>query len=386
MKILMINTFCGFKGGIEKYVYDVSKLLKNSGYNVYGLFESFLPGANEYCSMFKEVFLYDNNNIDRIINVIRKAGIRIVFIHKTTDIYLINKLNENFRTISIIHDHDYYCIRKHKYFPFSRKNCYQNFQPFRCSFCSGLIEKSPKSVLGLKAVNPLQQRNLLCQIKNCDRFIVLSDYMKENLIINGFDDRRIIKLYPLVEPQGSPPYRKNTGTVRLLFSGQIIRGKGLDLMIKALQLVKNNFYLDIAGRGNDEKHIRKLILEAGLVTKIKMHGFCIDMGRFYSQADIILTSSRWQEPFGLVGVEAFSYAKPVIAFDVGGISEWLKDDFNGFLIKQHDVKSFAAKIDLLINDREKARSFGNNGFNLICRQYSKQHFLERFSKLCAFRP
>ena len=52
----------------------------------------------------------------------------------------------------------------------------------------------------------------------------------------------------------------------------------------------------------------------------------------------------WSEPFGLVGLEGMAHAKPVVAFDVGGVSDWLVDGENGFLVPRGDVDAMAAAI------------------------------------------
>jgi glycosyltransferase involved in cell wall biosynthesis len=49
--------------------------------------------------------------------------------------------------------------------------------------------------------------------------------------------------------------------------------------------------------------------------------------------DLLLIPSRWPEPFGLVGLEAGLHGVPCVAFDVGGIREWLHHDANGWLVE-----------------------------------------------------
>ena len=69
------------------------------------------------------------------------------------------------------------------------------------------------------------------------------------------------------------------------------------------------------------------------------------------QADVLLTDcdvlvlpSLWPEPFGLVGSEAARHGVPVVAFAVGGITEWLTDGVNGYLAPG-DPPSAAASVD-----------------------------------------
>lgn len=55
------------------------------------------------------------------------------------------------------------------------------------------------------------------------------------------------------------------------------------------------------------------------------------LNRAYADSDLLVVPSLWPEPFGLVGPEAGLHRLPAVAFDVGGISEWLKDSVNGYL-------------------------------------------------------
>src|SRR5512146_666580 len=69
-------------------------------------------------------------------------------------------------------------------------------------------------------------------------------------------------------------------------------------------------------------------------------------------------SSLWPEPFGMAGPEAMRYGVPVVAFDAGGIREWLHDGQNGYLIPWNDTERFAARLDELLTDKARARELG----------------------------
>ncbi|MGH7968376.1 MAG: glycosyltransferase, partial [Limisphaerales bacterium] len=80
--------------------------------------------------------------------------------------------------------------------------------------------------------------------------------------------------------------------------------------------------------------------------------------RFYLEASVFVMSSLWPEPFGMAGPEAMHYGLPVVAFDAGGISEWLKDGENGFLVPWNNLGQFARRLELLLENKELARRLG----------------------------
>jgi glycosyltransferase involved in cell wall biosynthesis len=83
--------------------------------------------------------------------------------------------------------------------------------------------------------------------------------------------------------------------------------------------------------------------------------------------------SLWPEPFGMAGPEAMRYGLPVVAFDAGGIREWLTDGENGFLVPWKNADLFAARLDQLLRDKALAQQLGHSGFDFVqrydsCRQ------------------
>ena len=95
----------------------------------------------------------------------------------------------------------------------------------------------------------------------------------------------------------------------------------------------------------------------------------------YQRADIVIMPSRWPEPFGMVGVEAMSFAKPVVAFDTGGgIRDWLRDQETGILVPPNDVKKMAAAINGLSSDSVLRLRMGQRGRERVSRIFCKDRY------------
>src|SRR5438034_1221443 len=63
--------------------------------------------------------------------------------------------------------------------------------------------------------------------------------------------------------------------------------------------------------------------------------------RWLRTASLLAVPSTWPEPFGLVGLEAAALGVPTIAFDVGGVRDWLRPDENGFLVAANPPRASA---------------------------------------------
>ena len=76
------------------------------------------------------------------------------------------------------------------------------------------------------------------------------------------------------------------------------------------------------------------------------------MRQIYEKACSVLIPSRMHEVFPLVALEAMSYGKPVIASDVGGVSEIVEDRINGFLVQPTDLNGWAEAVLRLFHDTD----------------------------------
>lgn len=372
MRLLIVSSKFGFFGGVERYIYNSCLLLKRAGYRLYGLFEERSENSEPFEQLFDGYTIVRGGDLGKALARASGWGCRTALLHKCEDPELLSTLLEQYRLIVTVHDHDYYCPRRHKYFPLGRVNCTLPYNIIYCSICSFADKKRGH-------FSPI-----LRLLKGADRFIVLSDYMRDNLLLNGFAAGKVVKVNPFIEPplQLECGGKAARGEVKLLYVGQLIRGKGCDLMLKALPLIKGEVTLTIVGKGNDLDYLRELTARLELKDRVCFSaGYMKDIGRSYCESDLIIFPSRWQEPFGLVGIEAMNYGKPVVAFDVGGVGEWLKDGENGLLAEPGSVESLAAAIECLIKDPGLRERLGQKGRELVEERFRESRTLAALQEI-----
>lgn len=95
----------------------------------------------------------------------------------------------------------------------------------------------------------------------------------------------------------------------------------------------------------------QLLSEIAHDPRILYVGYRSDIENIYCSADIVTVPSRWQEPFGLINIEAGAARRPVVASRVGGIPEVIRDGENGLLFDPDHPASFAAAIRQLVEDK-----------------------------------
>jgi glycosyltransferase involved in cell wall biosynthesis len=196
------------------------------------------------------------------------------------------------------------------------------------------------------------------------RLVVVSAYMRDELLRNGFDGKRI-EIHPPVPRTGDSTLRSSFSDRNLiLFAGQIIRGKGVDVLLRALSKVQVPFECVILGDGSHRPACERLSARLGLNGRVAFKGFVpqADLKEFYRECTVMALSSVWPEPIATIGLEAMRYALPVVAFDAGGVRDWLIDGHNGFLVPWMDQAAFARCLEQLLRDKNLAKEMGERGW------------------------
>ncbi|WP_313025799.1 glycosyltransferase family 4 protein [Pseudomonas lopnurensis] len=170
--------------------------------------------------------------------------------------------------------------------------------------------------------------------------IGVSRFVLERLVDQGYFARArqhvVHNCTPANPAQDDTPKKRSNFPLRFGYIGTLSENKGVGWLIEQFQRLGIDARLDIAGRG-------KLDYEAELKAmadpaKVSFLGYC-DTDRFMRSIDVLVVPSRWAEPFGLVAVEGCANHLPVIAANMGGLPEIIRDEFNGLLCSPGDPDS-----------------------------------------------
>lgn len=109
-----------------------------------------------------------------------------------------------------------------------------------------------------------------------------------------------------------------------------------------------------------KEEVVRLASELGLGDRIRFTGFCDDVRPFIAAADILALAS-WEEPLGVVQLEAMALGKPVVATNGGGVPEIVEEGVTGLLVPPHDPEAMARAISGMAADPERLRRMGAAG-------------------------
>ncbi len=353
--ILYIGNFNGIVGGIERYMQQSAVLLRQNGFSVHYLYME--KGGRE-----QEKFADSFDSVQQFSIANKKFETSdMVILHNIIAVEFLQYLPVE-KTFFFAHDHNIYCQRHHYYTPIGRVNCHRKYDKFVCKLCS----------LGRNAAPPLAEYRKFPAL-------VLSDFMAANLRKNGFE--KVFKLPAFIKTAESKTEFMPDGILRILFLGQLIRGKGADLMLKSLAELEIPFECTIAGDGKDRRMLEKTVEKFKLCDKVHFSGFVSDMENLWKNCDLFCFPIRWQEPFGLVGLEAMAHGVPIVSFDTGGVREWLADCANGLLAAERDCAALAEILKKSAENPAELERMGKCAMKLAKEKFSEENFVENFKKL-----
>lgn len=213
-----------------------------------------------------------------------------------------------------------------------------------------------------KNINYIQKLLRKYIISKSDAFIASSSKAKEKLLhYNAPQDKIYISylsenLNPFLNHE--PKVSRDTKTTNILFVGQIIERKGIDLLLKALEGIQQNFVLRLVG-GGDDKYISKI---NELCKSLKLQGR-VEIIRFlnrddliqeYDWCDLFVFPSR-VDCFGLVMLEALAMKKFQIVSKYADGSYDIINDNSGILIDPYDTKMFHKILEEHIKSCKKVK-------------------------------
>lgn len=382
INLLYVHESMGSLGGAEANVFITATEMKKRGLRV-GLLTRRATGRNE--DAWRELFgeaLYWIDNAPYETHA-AAFGADVTYVHKWDDLAsLADIVNSGRPRIRMVHDHDMYCLRSYRYSPFSRKICRRPISAYCVVPCLAPIKRDREGSLPFKLISYAAKKRERDLSRKFDRHLVVTTYMQEELEINGFDSSRI-EIFPPVPRAGANLEPSFSDRNLLIWAGQIIRGKGLDVMLHALKEVSLPFELVVLGDGSHRGECEALTKELGLDDRVTFAGFVPQeqLKDYYRDSSAFVLSSLWPEPIATIGLEVMRFAMPVIAWDAGGIRDWLIDGHNGYLVPWKNTTAFAARIDELLTDKAKAREMGQNGLKLVSERYDFDEYLQNMESL-----
>jgi glycosyltransferase involved in cell wall biosynthesis len=194
---------------------------------------------------------------------------------------------------------------------------------------------------------------------------------KLEVIHNGVGD---ISLERRARPGATP--------VRLCSVARFDKPKDHRTLLQAMALLREHpWELDLVGDGPRQARMRRLAAHLGLSRRVHFHGYLADPSSVLSQAGIFVLASR-SEAFPRSILEAMRAGLPVVASDVGGVSEAVTHGANGLLVPAGDPPALASALSTLLQDPHLRQRMGQRAHEVFQQRFRLDIMAGRTLAVC----
>jgi glycosyltransferase involved in cell wall biosynthesis len=240
-------------------------------------------------------------------------------------------------------------------YPGSRMKATVDRMPEVALRTAGWLSETPlsKASHSLRQVWALKERpeHIREKMEQVDHIIVYTRLMRDLLLANGIGSGKIeISHYGIDTSHIEAPRNRNVPPpLRVGFIGTLAPHKGCDVLVRAFRNLPRELRATLDIYGNLERYelfVEELRGLAGGDERITFAGPFLRerVGEVLSGLDVLVVPSRWYENQPGVIFEAFAAGIPVVATDLGGMSEFVKDEENGLLFELENVEDLGHQL------------------------------------------
>lgn len=362
MRILIAHEALAGAGGIESYLATVIPALVARGHSLALLHLTPRSDIGPVRLDHPEVPSAGvaDHGLEHCLAWARQFEPDVCFSHNIRLLELDERLAVEWPTVKMMHGYFGTCISSQKTHSFpSIEPCTRTFGPA----CLGLY--LPRHCGQLRPLRMLRhyrwassQHDLLARYAHV---VVASEHMAREFEANGAPPSKVTAapLFPTIAAGGEPRRAPTEPTV--LFAGRMTPLKGGDVLLRAMAIANRSLKqpagVVMAGNGPEAGRWRSLACELGVSATFPGWLTGPERTAMFRNATVVAMPSLWPEPFGLTGLDAAVHGVPAVAFDAGGIRQWLRDGVSGRLVRERGSAGAmaAALIDLLSRPDELDR-------------------------------
>ncbi len=410
MRVLIVNYRYFISGGPEKYMFNIKSVLEKNGHEVIPFsIKSNKNVKTEYEKYFvepiggRDVVYFDEvkktpKSILQLLSrsiysfPVKKAIKKEIKDVKPDIIYIIHFVNKLSPSVIkgakelgipvVLRLSDYFLLCPRFDFLRGKKICEDCLiKGYTCCIKHKCVKNS--TVASFIRVLSMKIHKLTKIYNNVDAFITPSEFLKNKLIVNGFDKNKIMHL-----PTFTSPSENNDNIIGDygLYFGRISEEKGVETVIKAYEKMPDK-KLKIMGDDNTEEAQRlKKYCQENKIKNIKFLGFKSgkELDKVISHCRYVIIPSIWYDNLPNTALEAFKHSKAIIASNIGSLPELVIDNVNGLLFEPGNYEDLIVKIKKIDNEKLLTK-FGKESQKLLTQKFSEQqhyeNLIEIFNKL-----
>ncbi len=388
MRLLISNDGFQDPGGVQTYLDAIVTGLAARGHDIAMLYSDHVPAmASPETSHTLPHFSVGRDGLDETLAAIARWHPQVCYSNNMIDLEVDRRLLTIGPVVKFMHGYFGTCVSGLKMFglpvpkPCHRKfgaACVALYLPRRCGGLN--VARIPGQYLWAREQHALFDRY--------SALVVASAHMRDEYVNNGADRRRVHVNPLFVSGTRLPREAGDEIALSVVFLGRMTRLKGGDLLVRAVALASARLgapvHLAMVGDGPERVTWERLASHLNVSATFTGWQNGEERWRWIQRATLLAVPSVWPEPFGLVGLEAAVLGVPAIAFDVGGIREWLTPGENGYLVAGDPPRASAFADGLVTAFREPAtlRAMGEKASS-VARCLSLDRHLDQLEEILA---
>jgi glycosyltransferase involved in cell wall biosynthesis len=359
MRILLANEARSGAGGVETYLAAVTSLLASRHHDVALLHDNTSREAGATTIQTREHWSVQDLGLQAAIDQAFRWRPDVCFSHNMRRLAVDEALAARAPVVKMMHGYFGTCVSGQKAFGATLEPCGRTFGP------ACLVQYVPRRcgrlrpsavVTGYKWA--AKQRSMFAQYAHV---VVASDHLKAEYVRHGVAPDRIEAIPLFTARRPAIPAER---TVDVVFLGRMTPLKGCDILMRAIGVASRQLGRRVAAvmAGTGPSLERLKLMARSIEADVSFPGWIDATARdaLLARARVIAIPSIWPEPFGLAGLEAAASGVPAVAFDVGGISQWLAHGESGLLVDPAGgAASFAATLALILRDAALRERLGD---------------------------
>jgi glycosyltransferase involved in cell wall biosynthesis len=379
LRILLVDKYYFVKGGAERYYFELKAILEAQGHEVIPFSMQHAENVDTpYASYFVDNIEFNGSFAHRLATAPKAAG-RVIYSrqararieeliaatrpdlahlhmidHQLSPSILLGIKKFGLPIVQTVHHYKLVCPNYRLFIDRKRVICEKCLGG---KFYHPILERCHQDSLAASLLVSLESyiHKWMRWYDHVDLFHVPSSFMGDKLREGGVAPERIRHLFYTINIDNFP-FHPEFGDYFIYF-GRLSGEKGLVTLLHAMQGFTGS-KLKIVGGGPEEGKLNALAHDLKLSVEFVGPKHGDELKRIVANARFIVVPSEWYENSPLVIYEAFATGKPVIGAAIGGITELITPDEDGYLFPTGDAQALRQCLEAMDRDEHRLRAFG----------------------------
>jgi glycosyltransferase involved in cell wall biosynthesis len=371
MHVLHLNRHLARKGGVETYLLSLLPRLSSRGITSTWVYQEGNGDTYHPSICVRDLgeagFLQQGKAREAVTRVLQREHPDVVHVHNVRNVGVLQACLRYGPTVITTHDYRWVCPANSFFYKKTQEVCERTCGPgcFSTTLTKHCLTPRPHYALYF-------YYRAQWAIRNSSRFaevIAPSGGAKDRLVAAGFDTEgvNVLPYFCPLEPAEEPRALPERPTITYI--GRIAPNKGHQVFIRALGLLPDEVKGVMVGSISEKTRgeLQQYAEEHGCGDRLTLRPWASrsEVLEILDRTSVFIFPSLWPETLGIVGLEALSRGVPVVASDLGGVSEWLMDGENGFKVSPKNPEEIRDSVSRLLEDETRLLRFGRAGIRTI---------------------